>query len=60
MGEVEPTLAGDQEFAARRALGLVQIDIQACRAQTLGGKQPCRAAADDGDAAWRADVTVGH
>ncbi|MNS96981.1 hypothetical protein D3C72_1313000 [compost metagenome] len=60
MGEVEPPLAGDQELAPRRALGLVQINVEPGRAQPFGGKQPRRAAADDGDATRRTCFTVGH
>ena len=58
MGEVQPALAGDQELAADRALGLEDVDLAARGAQPLGGEQPGRPAADHGDAAargWRRD-----
>jgi hypothetical protein len=49
VGQVQPALAGDQELAADRTLGVIKIDLQAGRAQLLGGEQAGRAAADDGD-----------
>ena len=58
MGEVEPALAGDQELAAGRTLGLVQVHVQTGGAQALGGEQAGRAAADDGDPRKRCGITV--
>ena len=47
MGEVEPTLAGDQELAPDRALGVVQVDLDAGSARDFRRHQPGGAAADD-------------
>jgi len=58
VGQVEPTLAGDQEFAAGRTLGLVQVHVQAGRAQALGGEQAGRTAADNDDPARCSGITV--
>ncbi len=58
MGEVETALAGDQELAARRTLGLVQVNVQPRSAQALGGEQAGRATADDGDPMGRCGITV--
>ncbi len=58
MGQVESALAGDQELAAGRSLGLVQVDLQPSGAQALGGEQAGRAAADDGDPLGQCGITV--
>jgi hypothetical protein len=58
MGEVEPALAGDQELAAGRALGLVQVHVQPGGAQALGGEQAGRATADDGDPMGQCGITA--
>jgi len=50
MRDVHAALAGHQELAANRGHGVIEIDRQAGkRRQHLGGHQPGRAAADDGD-----------
>ncbi len=59
MGEVQPALAGDQELASRRALGLEQLDCQSGRAQAFGGEQPRGAAADHRDALRRGEIFSG-
>ena len=53
VGQVETALAGQQELAADRGHGVVEIDHQAGRQQALGGHQPGGAAANDGDMAGR-------
>ncbi len=50
MGQVQSALAGDQELAPDRALGVVEIHLQPGRAQPFGGEQAGRPSADDGDA----------
>ena len=52
VGQVQAALAGDQELAPGRTLGLVQVHGVAGGAHGLGGHQAGRAAADDGYAAY--------
>ncbi|KAG1438474.1 hypothetical protein G6F57_019831 [Rhizopus arrhizus] len=59
MGEVEPALAGNQELAAGRTLGLVQVDVPPGRTPALGGEQAGRATADHGDPTLRCGITSG-
>ena len=47
--EVQAARAGQQELAADRGHGVVQMHLHALRAQHFGRHQPGRAAADDGD-----------
>ena len=46
MGQVQPALAGEQEFAADRGHRVEQVDLGAAGGQHLGGHQAGRAAAD--------------
>ena len=46
MGNVQTTLAGEQEFAADRGHGIVEIDGHAAGEQDFGGHQAGRTAAD--------------
>ena len=50
MGEVEPALAGDQEFAAYRAFGFEQVDVDTGGDGGLGGHQAGGATTDHGKA----------
>jgi len=48
MGQVHAAFAGQQEFAADRRHGVVNIDLQAACGQHLGRHQAGRSAANDG------------
>ena len=54
MGEVEAAFAGDQEFAPHRALGFIDVYLEAGGARDFRGHQSCGATTDHGKA------SVGH
>src|SRR3546814_11113533 len=58
MGEVEPALAGDQELAPDRALGVEHVDVHPGRARDLRRHQPRRPAADHGERAHATSPAV--
>ena len=47
MGEVQPALAGQQEFAAHRGHAVVKIDLRAAACEHFGRHETRRTAADD-------------
>jgi hypothetical protein len=50
MGDVHAALAGQQELAADRGHGVIQVDLHAAGGQDFGRHQAGGAAADDGEA----------
>src|SRR5262249_15741347 len=51
--QIEPALAGDQEFASDRTHAIEQTHLHTCGARGFGRHQPRRAAADDRHATLR-------
>ena len=48
VGQVQPTFASDQKFAADRAFAFKQVNIQPALAGSFGSHQTGRAATNDG------------